>query len=142
MLEWESDTIRMKIKMAEDGFDEWSELKKKYVLNGRFGIFFDRMAVPEYRMEFAEWLPRFIQTKCLAKAVIFSDKFELADFDAAVSETLIILPFSENIFQFYKTSKFERFIYVLSMEDPFGNSNMLGHKGITFKDWLRNWEIA
>ncbi len=96
-----------------------------------------------YLKEFREWLIPFCKRKEFQNAVILSEQFR--EGEENINEIRIIYlernrQEIDRILKYYILCKSQN-VYVISFDQPFGNDNMLGHKGIEFKDWLRGLDL-
>ena len=139
----ENNTLGDDYRAALSGRSLWLEIKNKYGFQPDDGLIFCCINNPEYLLEVKQWLPKFAERKQFDRTIFIhsgNKGFLLDDIsERKICECNLEKTQMEFILKYYRLTQFTRYGYVISFELPFGNSSMLGHKGITFADWLRNF---
>lgn len=127
--------------LALNGRTYWLDLKKKYSFGEQDGLIIYEIEKKEYLDIMKMWLPNFLERKQFEKTVIVgAEKLDIKNqsnyvlFEENIEKEKVL-----ELLKYYRLTRFTKNIYGISLNMPFGNENMIGHKGITFFDWLRNF---
>lgn len=138
--------LQADIETAKKGREIWLEIKKQY----SFETIHDCLVIlPSRDMELnlvaLEEISAYMQKKYLHKAIIIST----ADISRVESEQSIVE--EQNIFfkqleeiqcrqllKYYRLTQFTKNVVVVSLNEPYGNGNIIGNEGITLKDYMKN----
>ena len=134
--------LEKKFEIAELGWKKWNLLLDKLVIGEKYCIIYYEIDKQEYIEKTRKWIPDFLCRKGFKDVIVFSDVslFENRN-DERIKDINIYeyeLHEGEEILQLYKLCRFVQFFYIFSLNSPFGNDNMVGHKGIIFEDYLRS----
>ena len=136
-------TLENDYQTALEGRRLWLKIKKKFEFQPEDALIFCSINSSEYLLEVKQWLPGFAERKQFGNTIFVyvGNKGFLQDYhsDHKIYECCLEKVQMECLLKYYRLTQFVRYGYVISFEWPFGNDCMLGHKGVTFADWLRNF---
>ena len=127
---------------ALKGREYWLQLKETYRFKREDGLILCAVEEPEWLQEVAVWLPAFARRKHFAHTLVLSTARlpSLSGKEEIYPECVVIERERMNcLLKYYRLTQFTEYIYAISLKQPFGNDYMIGHKGITIRDWLRNF---
>lgn len=129
--------IREKKEKALKGREIWLAIKTKYGIDDHSCVvLLDCECETESIVN--EILPRYLKKKYLDKAVVLSS----ADISEYVNEAgniichRIDITAKDLLLAYRKASKFFEYFIVVSLEEPFGNFNLVGKYGITMDSYI------
>lgn len=138
--------LQTDIEAAKKGREIWLEIKKQY----SFEPIHDCLVVlpsreKELNSSALEEIPAYMQRKYLYKAIIIStaDVPRVESEQSIVEERQIFFKQLEEIrcgqlLKYYGLTQFTKNVVVVSLNEPYGNGNIIGNEGITLKDYMRN----
>ncbi len=136
------DMIKDHYAAALKGREYWLQLKENYHFKNQDGLILCAVEEPEWLREVAGWLPGFARRKQFPQTLVLSAARlpVTSGNDGSFPECAVIgRERMKSLLKYYRLTQFTESIYAISLEQPFGNDFMIGHKGITIGDWLRNF---
>lgn len=118
----------------------WKKLRKKYGFSDyKDALFVCPETDEDYLNKIIDWLGGFCERRGIRNA-IFISRVEM-NFGCVSPLTLhqVVLDIKEinELLLYYRLTQFENYIYPLALTEPYGNKNLLGFKGLTYKNYLR-----
>lgn len=138
----DKENIRDDYFTALKGREYWLHLKEKYGIKNEDGLILCTEEDSRWLEEIAKWLPSFARRKHFSQTIFLSTVSlpVIPEKDGIFLECAVISgEWMKCLLKYYRLTQFTRYIYAISLEQPFGNDHMIGHKGITIQNWLRNF---
>lgn len=137
------EELKTEFKSAFKGREYWIDLKVRYRVDENCFLIIcptDNFLLNVIAMEN---LTDFLTRKYIKRAVILSLNPKLEkDYpfltDVNVQFVQVEQEKMECILNYYKLTQFTKNIVVISLEQPFGNENIVGKKGITLTDYVKD----
>lgn len=137
------EELKPYFQLALSGREVWIRLKETYKINEYCFLVLcpsDEILLNKAAMEN---LDEFLKRKYIKRAVvvsIYTDIRRLCEDSkqAEIQFVCISQEEMEGILKYYRLTQFTQNIVVISLEEPFGNGNIIGKEGITLEDYVRN----
>ncbi len=135
--------LRMDVEEARMGRQIWLEIKKKHSFDYRDDCL---VILPSPKSDLnqiaLEKLSEYIKRKYLKKAVIVSCYRTILESDKYILDhswmefEWIDEGQCRELLKYYRLTQFTKNVVVISLEEPFGNKNIIGKEGITLSDYI------
>lgn len=138
--------LQADIEAAKKGREIWLEIKEQY----SFEPVNDCLVIlpsQEKRINQAALreIPDYMQRKYLHQAIVISiSGMPLTGSELKSSEEQQVFYKQleeiqcEQLLKYYRLTQFTRNVIVVSLDEPYGNGNIIGKEGITLDDYIRN----
>lgn len=136
--------IQMDIEEAKAGRQAWLEIK----YNHSFDSINDCLVIlpsqdRSLNQAALKEIPDYLVRKYLGRAIIVSsDMLREDERQIAEKRKLIFVHLGEKqcnqLLKYYRLTQFTKNILVVSLEEPYGNGNIIGKEGITLEDYIRD----
>lgn len=136
------EELRDHYAAALKGREYWLQIKETCHFRREDGLILCAVEDPEWLQEVARWLPEFAGRKHFGCTLVLSTARlpSMSGKEEFHTECVVIEKEKMDcLLKYYRLTPFAGYVYVISLEQPFGNDFMIGHKGITIGDWLRNF---
>jgi len=141
-VETDKEIIRDDYDTALKGREYWMRLKEKYSFKSEDCLILCAVEDSDWLQEVEKWVPAFAERKHFSQTIFLSTVRlpALPEREGIFLECIVIEKEQMKcLLKYYRLTQFTRYIYAIALEQPFGNAHMIGHKGITIQDWLRNF---
>lgn len=130
-------------KLAWEGREYWLKLKEKYYIDDDCYLILFPEDDNQLNKSAIQNLGKFLDRKYICRAVIlftydvrekifyYKEKMDVTFERISQNEMRAIL-------KYYQLTQFAKNIVAVSMEEPFGNRNIINKAGITLEDYVRN----
>lgn len=137
------EDLELHFQLALKGREYWIEIKKRYEIDENCYLVIcptNDFLLNKIAMEN---LNEFLKRKYIKKAIILSTYIGLKEFYTHFSKADVQFQYLDQkqmncTLKYYKMVQFFPNIVVISLEQPFGNGNIIGKKGITLIDYVRD----
>lgn len=137
------EELKADFQSALKGWEYWLDLKERYRFNEKDGLIIcpsDNCLLNKVAME---KLNEFLIRKYIQRVVILSVVPEIESYYSRCDKVKAYFQQigSANMYcllKYYRLTQFTKNIVVISCEEPFGNRNIIGKKGITLSDYVRD----
>lgn len=138
MMNEDAEMLAEQFNIALEGRKVWIEIKEKYGICDEDGVVICVTAETGWLREIKNWILPFIERKRFNRLFYISSS-RLSVEDHKFIQIILQDDIISKIIKYYKLTNLVRKVYIISLNEPFGNENMIGHKGITIADWLKNF---
>ena len=137
------EDLKEDYQLALEGRGCWLKLKEKYKMDDHCCLIICPTDNPLLNRIAMDNLIIFLKRKYLEKAVILSPYPYMKKYIMPTKEKEIYFVHAEkhkmeSILKYYRLTQFTKNIVVISLEEPYGNDNLIGKKGITLVDYVKN----
>lgn len=137
------EELKQDLKMAFSGREYWIRLKEKYEIDENYYLILCPTSNFLLNKIAMENLRNFLKRKFIQQAIVlsvFSKIEELCPYSTKKDIQFKYLGQEEMdlILKYYRLLQFFKNIVVISLEEPFGNENIIGKKGISLEDYVKD----
>lgn len=137
------EELKSEFQLAYKGREYWINLREKYKIDEYCFLIIcptDDFLLNHIAMEN---LTDFLARKYIKRAVVLFIQPELSEcFSYSANADIQFVQVGQRemecILQYYRLTQFTKNIVVISLEQPFGNKNIVGKKGITLTDYVKD----
>lgn len=137
------EKLKTEFQLAYEGREYWINLKERYEIDEYCYLILcptDNSSLNRIAMEN---LTDFLTRKYIRRAVVLLTEGESAeDYPRSADMDIRFIQADkkemECILRYYRLTQFAKNIVVISLEQPFGNENIIGKKGITLTDYVKD----
>ena len=129
---------------AMKGREHWLKLKEQYCPDEETGIIIIQTEKPKLIHTAIQLIPEYLKRKYLKRVLGVTCHDLLANLiKTTFRKDCVILAITEQkyieeLLDYYKLVQFFSEIVIISTEEPYGNSHIIGKVGITLEDYVRN----
>lgn len=131
-----------KYEMALQGRSHWLEMKKKYGINDEWGLIIIPDVSADICMSGVKNLGFYLRKKILKNALVIitdNNRLSMSNFDEdGINIEIMKNESVEEILMYYKLHQFFRNIVVVSVDEPFGTSGIIGKCEIGIDEYVRD----
>lgn len=127
------------IETAKQGRKLWLQIRDKYNYKAQSDCVILIAAHNEEMIRIAmEELPAYMRRKYLRKALVIQNSIGTVQTGQRENVQTLEVTQAEmdSLLKYYRLAQFTGNIVVISAEEPFGNDNIIGHEGITFRNYV------
>ena len=129
--------------VAVRGREFWMHLKEQYLPDEETGLIIVQTKEQDMVDPAIRLIPVYLKRKYLKRALVVTDretaaKIEKEDNSDAVTIVAAQREQMEELLAYYRLVQFFHEIAVVSVEEPYGNANIIGQAGITLEDYVKN----
>lgn len=88
-----------------------------------------------------DYIPEYLRKKCFSRGILLISR-DNGDFPETDEEIIVKVRLDaddiEALLKYYRLCQFAENIVVVSLEEPYGNDHLLGYKGISLDDYIKN----
>lgn len=137
------EELKEDYQLALEGRKCWLGLKKKYEIDDNCCLIICPTEDQILNRIAMENLKDYLKRKYLKKAVVITSYLNIKEYCPYIEKIDIYFEYMEEdevegILKYYRLTQFAKNIVVIYLEEPFGNGNIIGHKGISLVDYVKN----
>ena len=125
-----------RMELAYQGYSIWKKLKEEYSIKDTDCLVLFPCDDNALNATTLKYLPEYMKTKYYDRIILFSKQnnvsskiFETIDFSGKDMDYLVNL---------YKLTQFSKRIVMVSLQEPFSSSGIIGNEGIDLDDYVKN----
>lgn len=131
------------MEMAVRGREYWIHMKEKYVPDEETGLVIVQSEEQEMIDTALRLLPVYMKRKYLKRVIVVIEQKTAAGIEKEKNSDAVIFVAAqrkeiEDLLAYYRLVQFFHEIAVISVEEPYGNANIIGKEGITLYDYVKN----
>lgn len=131
------------MEMAVRGWNYWMHIKEKYVPDEEIGLVIVQSEDKAMVDAALGLLPVYMKRKYLKRVIVVMER-ETADGTGreGTPDSVVFVAAQrkeiDDLLAYYRVVQFFHEIAVISVEEPYGNANIIGKEGITLSDYVKN----
>lgn len=131
------------MEMAVRGREYWIHIKEKYVPDEETGLIIMQSEEQDMVDAALGLLPVYMKRKYLKRAIVVMERETAAGMERGRNPDSVIFVEAQReeidaLLAYHRVLQFFHEIAVISVEEPYGNANIIGKEGITLNDYVKN----
>lgn len=130
-------------RAAVAGREYWIQLKEQYLPDEETGLIIVQTKEQDMIDTAIRLIPVYMKRKYLKRVLVVTDRETAAKVEKQENPDAVTIVAAqrdqmEELLAYYRLVQFFHEIAVVSVEEPYGNANIIGKAGITLEDYVKN----